>query len=78
MGTEVVMASLASTGSVKGKVDAEASTLSVMDAEFDKLVDALLEKHHIPGMSVALVYNGKTQCKVGAPYNFRNMALHSS
>lgn len=35
-----------------------------MDGDFDKLVEKLLEAHHVPGMSIAIVHNGKIQCKV--------------
>jgi CubicO group peptidase (beta-lactamase class C family) len=49
---------------VGGKSDPEPSTSSLMDDEFDQLVEKLLDAHHIPGMSIAIVHNGKIQCKV--------------
>ncbi|GAB7330454.1 hypothetical protein MBLNU13_g02066t2 [Cladosporium sp. NU13] len=43
--------------------DPEPSTLGLMDGEFDTLVEKLLDDHHVPGMSIAIVHNGKIQCK---------------
>jgi CubicO group peptidase (beta-lactamase class C family) len=59
------MGFLESFGSVNEMVDTKESTiLCVMDHKFDELVETLLEQHHIPGMSIAIVYEGKIQCKV--------------
>lgn len=49
---------------VGGKSDPELSTSSLMDDEFNELVEKLLDEYHIPGMSIAIVHNGKIQCKV--------------
>ena len=49
---------------VGSTMDAEPSTLGLMDDEFDRLVEELLDEHHVPGMSIAIVHNGKIQCKV--------------
>jgi CubicO group peptidase (beta-lactamase class C family) len=35
-----------------------------MDGDFDKFVEKLLDIHHVPGMSIAIVHNSKIQCKV--------------
>jgi len=44
--------------------DCEPSTLGLIDGEFDTLVEKLLDEHHVPGMSIAIVHNGKMKCKV--------------
>jgi CubicO group peptidase (beta-lactamase class C family) len=49
---------------VGGQNASEPSTLGVMDGDFDTLVEKLLDEHHVPGMSIAIVHNGKIQCKV--------------
>jgi len=49
---------------VDGKTDSDQSTLCLMDSEFDKLVEALLDAHHVPGLSIAIIHNGRIQCKV--------------
>ena len=49
---------------VGSKMDSEPSTLVLMDEEFDTLVEKLLDDHHVPGMSIAIVHNGQIQCKV--------------
>lgn len=49
---------------VGGETGSEPSTPSIMDDEFDLLVEKLLDEHHIPGTSIAIVHNGKIQCKV--------------
>jgi CubicO group peptidase (beta-lactamase class C family) len=49
---------------VGSKMDSELSTLGLMDEEFDTLVEKLLDDHHVPGMSIAIVHNGQIQCKV--------------
>jgi CubicO group peptidase (beta-lactamase class C family) len=47
----------------------ESSTLCVMDHKFDELVETLLEQHHIPGLSIAIIHNGKIQFKVRSSCN---------
>ena len=49
---------------VRDNNDLEPSTLGVLDGEFDALVEKLLNEHHVPGMSIAIVHNGRVQCKV--------------
>lgn len=44
--------------------DPKPSTLGPMDDEFDRLAEKLLDEHHVPGMSIAIIHNGKIQCKV--------------
>jgi CubicO group peptidase (beta-lactamase class C family) len=58
------MSSTDPVASVDDKNDSEPSTSGLMDGDFDKLVEKLLEAHHVPGMSIAIVHNGKIQCKV--------------
>lgn len=38
-----------------------------LNEDFSKLVELLLEKHHVPGISIAVVDNGKIHAKVSAP-----------
>lgn len=54
--------------------DPEPSTLGLMDGEFDTLVEKLLDEHHVPGMSIAIVHNGKIQCKVHWSCNCKTTA----
>lgn len=42
----------------------ERPTSNVFDHEFDQLVEKLVEECHIPGMSIAVVYEGNIQSKV--------------
>jgi CubicO group peptidase (beta-lactamase class C family) len=49
---------------VDGNKESAPSTLGLMDGEFDALVQKLLDEHHVPGMSIAIVRNGDIQCKV--------------
>lgn len=58
------MSSLDYIVDVDGNNRSEPSTLGLMDGEFDTLVRKLLHEHHVPGMSIAIVHNGKAQCKV--------------
>lgn len=58
------MSSTDPVASVDDQNDSKPSTLGLMDGDFDKLVEKLLEAHHVPGMSIAIVHNGKIQCKV--------------
>lgn len=61
---EFAMTAPSPAGISNANADAEVSPLCLMDGEFDELVEALLEKHHIPGMSIAIVHGGRIQCKV--------------
>ena len=49
---------------VDERTNSDQSTLCLMDSEFDKLVETLLDAHHVPGLSIAIIRNGRTQCKV--------------
>ena len=49
---------------VDGLNESSASTLCLMNSEFDALVEKLLDAHHVPGMSIAVIHNGKIQYKV--------------
>lgn len=64
------MSSLDRVAGVDDKNRSDPSTLYIMDGEFDKLVEKLLEAHHVPGMSIAIVHNGKVQCKVRSSYKY--------
>lgn len=50
--------------SINDENDSGPSRSYLMDGEFDALVEKLLDAHHVPGMSIAIVHNGKIQCKV--------------
>lgn len=58
------MSSLDPPAGIDDKSGSDPSTLYLMDGEFDRLVEKLLEAHHVPGMSIAIVHDGKVQCKV--------------
>lgn len=34
------------------------------DDSFSRLVDSLLDQHHVPGISIAVIENGKVYAKV--------------
>lgn len=50
--------------SINDENDSDPSRLYLMDGKFDALVEKLLDAHHVPGMSIAIVHNGRIQCKV--------------
>lgn len=54
--------------------DANPATPNLIDREFDTLVAAFLDTHHVPGMSVAIVHNGNIQCKVCVLFNLEHTA----
>lgn len=58
---------------VDGNNASEPSTSSLMDGDFDKLVEKLLDAHRVPGMSIAIVHNGKIQCKVRQSCNYEHV-----
>lgn len=39
--------------------DPKPSTLGLMDDEVNTLVEKLLDEHHVPGISIAIIHNGK-------------------
>lgn len=49
---------------VDGEIDPKLSTSSLMDDEFDTLVEKLLDEYHAPGLSIAIFHNGEIQFKV--------------
>lgn len=67
------MSSLDPIAGVDDKNGSDPSTLYLMDGKFDQLVEKLLEAHHVPGMSIAIVHNGNVQCKVRSSYKYDHL-----
>ena len=67
------MSSLDSVKGVDGNNASEPSTLSLMDGDFDTLVEKLLDAHHVPGMSIAIVHKNRIQCKVRWSVNYQHV-----
>lgn len=51
---------------------------TVFDADFDRFVEEALQDWHVPGMSIAVVDNGKIESKVSLPPSFLSLCLLSS
>ncbi len=53
-----------STMETKPEASMSQSEVVFLDSDFSELVQSLLDKYHVPGLSIAIVENGKISAKV--------------